>query len=124
MAIQQHMASTRINGYAEREFDIIMPKKINEIAALGIMPSTSTTHLRNSKFCIVENMAEIQETLEAGCVPIYIRATGDEKLWQTMSARMKMVELGDGASAAKLITLLLNNPDKWTLYRDGLMNQI
>jgi hypothetical protein len=132
-SIQMHILDSdnndTINGFADRELDVIYEKEVKEITSLRNISSSLLTiaNIKSAKFAIVENdmiNINIHDVIRAGCVPIYIRQEGDDVFWNNIHNTLSLIELKDGKGAAKLITILLNNPDKWTIYRDGLMNML
>jgi GR25 family glycosyltransferase involved in LPS biosynthesis len=65
----------------------------------------------------------LYEVLEHGCIPLYVRTTGDSAYWQWLQKHLTLVELKDWDAAARLVRHLESAPDAAEQYRQGLLTQ-
>ena len=68
----------------------------------------------------IQNPKYLFKALDSGCIPIYIRQQGDERVWKWLCSRLKLVELLDKEKGGYFMELLVNNPDKGDRYAHGI----
>lgn len=84
--------------------------------------------LTSSKFCPVLRGNNVEtfrlyESLESGVIPIYVRISGDELFWQTISKNLNLNEFKSWDEAIIFINHLLTNPDMAEEYRVQLIEK-
>ncbi len=96
------------------------PNQTSEGAYLGTLTS--------SKFCPIMrgNNVEtfrIYEALESGVIPIYVRISGDELFWLTISKNLELYELKSWDEAILFIKKFISNPELAENYRQQLIEK-
>ena len=65
----------------------------------------------------------LYEALEHGCIPLYVRTTGDEVYWAWLRNHVTLMDIKSWKDAAQTLAMFQRYPDRAEAYRGGLATQ-
>jgi hypothetical protein len=65
----------------------------------------------------------IWEAIEHGCIPLYVRESGDDVYWQFITSRLPIFAAPNWESAGEFAKMLLGNDRVLDMYRDDLVSK-
>jgi len=61
------------------------------------------------------------EALMCGCIPLVLRGPENEQWFQWVSEKIPLVSLSSWEDAARIMTTLIENPDRLAVYRERVL---